>query len=196
MNPAPGRSSHATRPGIQADDSYRPELLKIVETLVDGVGNTLAKESSGRLISGSGLVASLNVSGQSRLHHIEKSRIVADQPYVSRNWARRRGRPAKSVKSAKPSPATTERVCRGTSRGLGRALLDHTADRAAASSQQPARADLDNLCAPAWNAPYHAPCGFRVLDDTEITPGLQAIREWEAAMGVDRWPRVCMRRDL
>jgi hypothetical protein len=47
-----------------------------------------------------------------------------------------------------------------------------------------------------WNAPYYVRCGFRVLDDAEITQGLQAIREREAAMGVDRWPRVCMRRDL
>jgi hypothetical protein len=34
------------------------------------------------------------------------------------------------------------------------------------------------------------------LDDAEITPGLQAIREREDAMGLDRWPRVCMRCDL
>ena len=47
-----------------------------------------------------------------------------------------------------------------------------------------------------WNAPYYARCGFRVLDDAEITPGLRAIREQEAALGLDRWPRVCMRRDL
>jgi len=31
-----------------------------------------------------------------------------------------------------------------------------------------------------WNAPCYARCGFRVLDDAEITPGLRAIREQEA----------------
>lgn len=79
-------------------------------------------------------------------------------------------------------------------RGLGRALLDHAADRAAADGL-PALT-LTTFAHVPWNAPYYVRCGFRVLDDAEITPGLQAIREREAAMGVDRWPRVCMRRDL
>ena len=47
-----------------------------------------------------------------------------------------------------------------------------------------------------WNAPYYRRCGFRVLDEQEWTPGLRAIREREAGHGLDRWPRVCMRRDL
>jgi hypothetical protein len=47
-----------------------------------------------------------------------------------------------------------------------------------------------------WNAPYYVRCGFRVLDDAEVTPGLRAIRRREAEMGLDRWPRVCMRRDI
>jgi GNAT superfamily N-acetyltransferase len=79
-------------------------------------------------------------------------------------------------------------------RGLGRALLDHAANRAAADSL-PALT-LTTFAHVPWNEPYYARCGFRVLDDAEITPGLQAIREREAAMGADRWPRVCMRRDL
>jgi GNAT superfamily N-acetyltransferase len=79
-------------------------------------------------------------------------------------------------------------------RGLGRALLDHAASWAAAEGL-PALT-LTTFAHVPWNAPYYARCGFRVLDDAEITAGLRAIREWEAAMGVDRWPRVCMRRDL
>jgi len=79
-------------------------------------------------------------------------------------------------------------------RGLGRALLDHAANRAAAGGL-PALT-LTTFAHVPWNAPYYARCGFRVLDDAEITPGLRAIREREAAMGLDRWPRVCMRRDL
>jgi GNAT superfamily N-acetyltransferase len=83
---------------------------------------------------------------------------------------------------------------RSARRGLGRALLDHAANRAAADGL-PALT-LTTFAHVPWNAPYYARCGFRVLDDAEITPGLRAIREREAAMGVDRWPRVCMRRDL
>jgi hypothetical protein len=45
-----------------------------------------------------------------------------------------------------------------------------------------------------WNAPYYERLGFRRVDD--LTPGLRAIRAAEAARGLDRWPRVAMRRDL
>jgi GNAT superfamily N-acetyltransferase len=79
-------------------------------------------------------------------------------------------------------------------RGLGRALLDHAASRAAADGL-PALT-LTTFAHVPWNAPYYARCGFRVLDGAEMTPGLQAIREREAAMGLDRWPRVGMRRDV
>jgi hypothetical protein len=47
-----------------------------------------------------------------------------------------------------------------------------------------------------WNAPYYARLGFRILDDAEVTPGLRAIRQREAEICLDRWPRVCMRRDV
>jgi GNAT superfamily N-acetyltransferase len=79
-------------------------------------------------------------------------------------------------------------------RGLGRALLDHAADRARAGGR-PALT-LTTFADVPWNGPYYARCGFRVLGDAEITPGLRAIRAHEAALGLDRWPRVCMRRDL
>jgi GNAT superfamily N-acetyltransferase len=79
-------------------------------------------------------------------------------------------------------------------RGLGRALLDHAANQAAAKGL-PAMT-LTTFAYVPWNAPYYDRCGFRILDDAEITPGLRAIRDREAALGMDRWPRVCMRRDL
>jgi GNAT superfamily N-acetyltransferase len=79
-------------------------------------------------------------------------------------------------------------------RGLGRALLEYAATCAAADGL-PALT-LTTFADVPWNAPYYARCGFRVLDDAEVTAGLRAIREREAAMGADRWPRVCMRRDL
>lgn len=44
-----------------------------------------------------------------------------------------------------------------------------------------------------WNAPYYARLGFTVV--TDLTPGLLAIRAREAALGLDAWPRVVMRRD-
>src|SRR5215469_11855653 len=78
--------------------------------------------------------------------------------------------------------------------GLGRALLEYAAGRAAADGL-PALT-LTTFAHVPWNAPYYSRCGFRVLDDAELTPGLRAIRQREAAVGLGRWPRVCMRRDL
>jgi ribosomal protein S18 acetylase RimI-like enzyme len=79
-------------------------------------------------------------------------------------------------------------------RGLGRALLDFAAEQAAAGGL-PAMT-LTTFAQVPWNALYYQRCGFRVLDDVVVTAGLRAIRQREAAAGVDRWPRVCMRRDL
>jgi len=78
--------------------------------------------------------------------------------------------------------------------GLGRALLDEAADRARAGGL-PALT-LTTFADVPWNGPYYERCGFRVLAGDEITPGLRAIREHENALGLDRWPRVCMRRDI
>jgi GNAT superfamily N-acetyltransferase len=79
-------------------------------------------------------------------------------------------------------------------RGVGRALLDHAADRARADGL-PALT-LTTFADVPWNGPYYERCGFRVLRDAELTPGLRAVRAHETALGLDRWPRVCMRRDL
>jgi ribosomal protein S18 acetylase RimI-like enzyme len=79
-------------------------------------------------------------------------------------------------------------------RGLGRALLDHAAACAAAASQ-PALT-LTTFTEVPWNAPYYERCGFRRLPEAGLTPGLREIRRREAAHGLDRWPRTCMRRDL
>jgi len=79
-------------------------------------------------------------------------------------------------------------------RGLGRSLLEYAARRAAADGL-PALT-LTTFAQVPWNAPYYVRCGFRVLDDSEVTPGLRAIRRREAETGLDRWPRVCMRRDI
>jgi GNAT superfamily N-acetyltransferase len=83
---------------------------------------------------------------------------------------------------------------RSARRGVGRRLLEHVAGLAAAGDV-PALT-LTTFEHVPWNAPYYTRCGFRTLDDHELTPGLRAIRRHEAALGLDRWPRVCMRRDL
>lgn len=79
-------------------------------------------------------------------------------------------------------------------RGIGRSLLDHLAAHAAHEGV-PALT-LTTFTDVPWNAPYYARCGFRPLAPAELTPGLRAIRAHEAAHGLDRWPRVCMRREL
>jgi ribosomal protein S18 acetylase RimI-like enzyme len=79
-------------------------------------------------------------------------------------------------------------------RGIGRSLLDHLAVRAALDGR-PALT-LTTFAEVPWNAPYYRRCGFRPLDESEWTPGLRAIRRHEAAAGLDRWPRLCMRRDV
>ncbi|MFG3341012.1 GNAT family N-acetyltransferase [Glycomyces sp. NPDC048151] len=79
-------------------------------------------------------------------------------------------------------------------RGIGRALIDHAAARAATDG-------LDSLTLTTftdvpWNAPYYARCGFAPIAPDDLTPGLRKIREHETALGLDRWPRLCMRRPL
>jgi ribosomal protein S18 acetylase RimI-like enzyme len=79
-------------------------------------------------------------------------------------------------------------------RGIGRQLIEHLA--AAAEAGGAPALTLTTFAEVPWNAPYYVRCGFRVLDHGELSPGLRAIRRREAAHGLDRWPRVCMRRDL
>jgi ribosomal protein S18 acetylase RimI-like enzyme len=79
-------------------------------------------------------------------------------------------------------------------RGVGRAMLEHAAGRAARRGL-PALT-LTTFTEVPWNAPYYERCGFRRLAEAELTPGLREVRRRESAQGLDRWPRVCMRRDL
>jgi GNAT superfamily N-acetyltransferase len=77
-------------------------------------------------------------------------------------------------------------------RGVGRSLIEYAADRA---TDYPALT-LTTFTEVPWNGPYYVRRGFRYLADAEITPGLEKIRAHEAGLGLDRWPRACMRRDL
>ncbi|MFE0580645.1 GNAT family N-acetyltransferase [Streptomyces sp. NPDC058874] len=79
-------------------------------------------------------------------------------------------------------------------RGIGRSLLERLA-AVAVGGGVPALT-LTTFAEVPWNAPYYVRCGFRPLGEATLTPGLREIRAREAAHGLDRWPRVCMRRDL
>ena len=83
---------------------------------------------------------------------------------------------------------------RAARRGIGRMLLEYAASYAGTRGIR--ALTLTTFTEVPWNAPYYARCGFRILDDTELSPGLRAVRDREAAHGLHRWPRVFMRRDL
>ncbi|MGW7198303.1 GNAT family N-acetyltransferase [Streptomyces chryseus] len=83
---------------------------------------------------------------------------------------------------------------RASRQGVGRALITHLAHVAAREGL--AALTLTTFADVPWNAPYYARTGFRSLSEAELTDGLRRIRHEEAAHGLDRWPRVCMRRDL
>lgn len=82
----------------------------------------------------------------------------------------------------------------GARRGIGRSLLNHLADQAVAGGVP--GLTLTTFTDVPWNAPYYARCGFHSLADSSLGPGMRDIRRREAVHGLDRWPRVCMRRDL
>ncbi|MHA5054358.1 GNAT family N-acetyltransferase [Streptomyces sp. SD15] len=77
-------------------------------------------------------------------------------------------------------------------RGVGRTLLACAADHA--REEGLAGLTLTTFADVPWNAPYYLRIGFRVLEEAELTPGLRRIRAAETEHGLDRWPRVCMRR--
>jgi GNAT superfamily N-acetyltransferase len=47
-----------------------------------------------------------------------------------------------------------------------------------------------------WNAPFYAKLGFRILDESELTPEFQQIREHEREAGLPIADRVIMQCDL
>ncbi|MEU1468201.1 GNAT family N-acetyltransferase [Streptomyces sp. NPDC005761] len=78
--------------------------------------------------------------------------------------------------------------------GLGSALIDHVASWAVPEGLT--ALTLTTFSHVPWNAPYYARLGFRVLTESGLTDGLRRIRAAEAEHGLDRRPRVCMRRDV
>jgi GNAT superfamily N-acetyltransferase len=79
-------------------------------------------------------------------------------------------------------------------RGLGARLVEDLVARARADGHH--AVTLTTFVDVPWNGPYYVRLGFRPLADDELGPGLRAIRRAEAARGLDRWPRLAMRRGL
>ncbi len=78
--------------------------------------------------------------------------------------------------------------------GVGRALIDAAAGWAA--GQGLTGLTLTTFADVPWNAPYYRRCGFALVPQALLTPGLREIRRAEAERGLDAWPRVCMSRPL
>lgn len=79
-------------------------------------------------------------------------------------------------------------------RGLGRELLDQAASWAHEHGY--AALTLTTFADVAWNAPYYERLGFRVVTPEEWGAGLRRVRKHEAELGLDRWPRVAMTREV
>jgi GNAT superfamily N-acetyltransferase len=79
-------------------------------------------------------------------------------------------------------------------RGIGRQLIE-VAREWAVEHELPALS-LTTYADVPWNGPYYARLGFEVVPPSLLSDGLRAIRATEAAKGIDRWPRVAMRRRL
>jgi GNAT superfamily N-acetyltransferase len=78
--------------------------------------------------------------------------------------------------------------------GLGRRLIAAVADWARARGAT--ALTLTTFADVPWNGPYYARLGFRTLDLTTLSPGLQVVRQAEAEAGLPMAQRVCMQLDL
>lgn len=75
--------------------------------------------------------------------------------------------------------------------GVGRALLDRVEAWAISTGRD--AITLTTFTDVPWNRPLYEHLGFRVLVDADLGPGLRAVRDAEAAHGLDPATRVCMR---
>ncbi len=78
--------------------------------------------------------------------------------------------------------------------GLGRRLIATVVDWARARGAT--ALTLTTFADVPWNGPYYARLGFRILDVTMLSPGLQAVRQSEAEAGLPMAHRICMQLDL
>jgi len=78
--------------------------------------------------------------------------------------------------------------------GIGQALLDHVATWA--RRRGASALTLTTFRDVPWNAPLYEHLGFRVLTEPDLGPELRALRDTEAAHGLDPTTRVCMIRPV
>ena len=79
-------------------------------------------------------------------------------------------------------------------RGIGRRLIGAVEEWAHARGVS--ALTLTTFTDVPWNRALYEHLGFRVMDEQEIDPELGALREKEAAHGLDPETRVCMRLDF
>lgn len=77
---------------------------------------------------------------------------------------------------------------------IGSRLIDVCGDRATAWGYR--SLTLTTFRDVPWNAPYYRRIGFMEVPDAQIPPALREIIRQEHDAGLDRWPRVVMRRAL
>ena len=79
-------------------------------------------------------------------------------------------------------------------RGIARRLIDAAEEWAL--SRGAYAVTLTTFTDVPWNRALYEHLGFRVMDEQEIGPELRALREKEAAHGLDPETRVCMRLEV
>jgi GNAT superfamily N-acetyltransferase len=79
-------------------------------------------------------------------------------------------------------------------KGVGKKLIEAVCEWARQAGKS--AVTLSTFRDVAWNAPYYARLGFRILEEKEMTGGLREIRKREAQQGLPIEKRVCMRIEL
>jgi GNAT superfamily N-acetyltransferase len=78
--------------------------------------------------------------------------------------------------------------------GFGRALISEVEQWA--TEHGLAAVTLTTFNDVPWNRPLYEHLGYAVLDDYELSPELQQIRDAETSRGLDPSTRVCMRKEI
>ena len=76
--------------------------------------------------------------------------------------------------------------------GLGAALIDVA--EAWGRDRSLFALTLTTFTEVPWNAPYYRRLGFQEIPGGKLGDGLRQLRDHEAHLGLDRWPRVAMSR--
>ena len=86
-------------------------------------------------------------------------------------------------------------VCRDLQgRGIGKGLLNAAVSHARMRGNS--AVTLTTFREVPWNAPYYARCGFKIIEEAALTPGLAQKLAEEAAHGLPQEKRCAMRLAL